>query len=62
MLRHFDAELRDLKFSLLAMAGQVEEMIALTHQSLLERSDAKAHQVNQLDKGVDELELRLDQA
>jgi phosphate transport system protein len=62
MARHFDNELRDLKFSLLAMAGQVEEMIALTHQSLLERSDAKAHQVNQLDKGVDELELRLDQA
>jgi phosphate transport system protein len=62
MARHFDNELRDLKFSLLAMAGQVEEMIALTHGSLMERSDAKAHQVVALDKGVDELELRLDQA
>jgi len=62
MARHFDNELRDLKFSLLAMAGQVEEMIALTHASLMERSDAKAQQVIQLDKGVDELELRLDQA
>lgn len=62
MARHFDNELRDLKFSLLAMAGQVEEMIALTHASLMERSDANARKVNELDKGVDELELRLDQA
>jgi phosphate transport system protein len=62
MARHFDNELRDLKFSLLAMAGQVEEMITLTHASLMERSDANARQVNDLDKGVDELELRLDQA
>lgn len=62
MARHFDNELRDLKFSLLAMAGQVEEMVALTHVSLMERSDSKANQVCLLDKGVDELELRLDQA
>ncbi|BDU73001.1 phosphate signaling complex protein PhoU [Mesoterricola silvestris] len=62
MARHFDNELRDLKFSLLAMAGQVEEMILLTHTSLLDRSDADARRVNDLDKGVDELELRLDQA
>ncbi len=62
MARHFDNELRDLKFSLLAMAGQVEEMILLTHNSLMERSDADARRVNDLDKAVDELELRLDQA
>jgi phosphate transport system protein len=62
MARHFDNELRDLKFSLLAMAGQVEEMIVLTQAACTERSDAKARQVTQLDKGVDELELRLDQA
>ena len=62
MARHFDNELRDLKFSLLAMAGQVEEMIKLTHDSLIGRNDAQARQVNDLDKGVDELELRLDQA
>lgn len=62
MGRHFENELRDLKFSLLAMAGQVEEMIDLTRQSLQERSDAKADQVNAMDEGVDELELRLDQA
>jgi phosphate transport system protein len=62
MARHFDNELRDLKFSLLAMAGQVEEMIVLTQAAYTERSDAKARQVTQLDQGVDELELRLDQA
>ena len=62
MTRHFENELRDLKFSLLAMAGQVEEMIQLTQQSLVERSNAKADQVSVLDKSVDEDELRLDQA
>jgi len=62
MGRHFDNELRDLKFSLLAMAGQVEEMIDLTRKALLERSDPKADQVIALDKQVDEMELRLDQA
>ncbi len=62
MARHFDNELRDLKFSLLAMAGQVEEMLTLTQEALMERSDAKARRVSELDKGVDELELRLDQA
>jgi phosphate transport system protein len=62
MTRHFENELRDLKFSLLAMAGQVEEMIALTHQSLIERSNPKAERVAVLDKTVDEYELRLDQS
>ena len=62
MARHFENELRDLKFSLLAMAGQVEEMIELTRLSFQERSNAKAEQVAALDKNVDELELRLDQA
>ena len=62
MARHFENELRDLKFSLLAMAGQVEEMISLTRQALTERSVAKAEQVAALDQGVDEMELRLDQA
>ena len=62
MARHFENELRDLKFSLLAMAGQVEEMIDLTQRSFRDRSNAKADQVMALDKNVDELELRLDQA
>ena len=62
MGRHFDNELRDLKFGLLAMAGQVEEMIGLTCQALLERSNAKVEEVHTLDQGVDEMEIRLDQA
>jgi phosphate transport system protein len=62
MGRHFDNELRDLKFSLLAMAGQVEEMIELTRKALQERIDSKADQVIALDKQVDEMELRLDQS
>jgi phosphate transport system protein len=61
MMRHFDNELRDLKLSLLSMAGQVEEQIALTQQALLERSNAKAERVSVLDKVVDETELKLDQ-
>jgi phosphate transport system protein len=60
-MRHFDYDLRDLKFGLLAMAGQVEEMITLTEQALTERSNAKAGQVGELDKGVDGAELKLDQ-
>ena len=62
MPRHFENELKDLKASLLAMAGQVEEMIALTREAYSERSDTKADQVSTLDQGVDQLELRLDQA
>ena len=62
MARHFENELRDLKFSLLAMAGQVEAMIDLTQEAFIERSNAKADQVKVLDQSVDELELRLDQA
>jgi len=61
MMRHFDYELRDLKFGILAMAGQVEEMITLTEQTLLERSNPKAERVSELDKAVDATELKLDQ-
>jgi len=61
-MRHFDFELRDLKFGILAMAGQVEEMITLTEQALLERSVPKAERVSELDRGEDLAELKLDQA
>jgi phosphate transport system protein len=60
-MRHFDYDLRDLRFGLLAMAGQVEEMITLTEACLQERSNAKADQVAELDRRVDESELKLDQ-
>jgi len=62
MARAFDAELKELKFILLDMAGQVEEMLHLTHQALMERSNHKAEVVTRLDRNVDEAELKLDQA
>jgi phosphate transport system protein len=62
MVRPFDADLKGLKFSLLDMAGQVEEMLHLTHQALVERSSHKAEVVCRLDRAVDEAELKLDQA
>jgi len=61
MARHFDAELNGLRFGLLDMAGRVEEMLQLTHQALMERSNHKAEQVGKLDRQVDEDELKLDQ-
>ena len=61
MPRPFDAELRDLKLGLLAMASQVEEMLHLTQQAFAERSSHKAERVSMLDPLVDEAELRLDQ-
>ena len=62
MARHFDAELNGLRFGLLDMAGRVEEMLHLTHQALVERSNHKAEQVARLDRAVDQAELKLDQA
>ncbi len=61
-MRHFDYDLRELKFALLAMAGQVEEQLTLTEQTLNERSNAKAERVADLDREVDAAELKLDQA
>jgi phosphate transport system protein len=60
-MRHFDLDLRELKNGLLAMAGQVEEMIILTEQCLQERSNAKAERVLSMDDGVDASELKLGQ-
>jgi phosphate transport system protein len=62
MVRHFDSELQDLRDGLMAMAGQVEEMIDLSKAAVSEGSAAKAEQVKALDRLVDEQELKLDQA
>ncbi len=62
MLRHFDSELQDLRDGLMAMAGQVEEMIDLSQAAVREGSSDKAEQVKALDRLVDEQELKLDQA
>jgi phosphate transport system protein len=62
MIRHFDQELKELRDGLMAMAGQVEEMLELTQQALQERNPDKAQRVLDLDQAVDQAELRLDQA
>ncbi len=62
MVRHFDSELQDLRDGLMAMAGQVEEMIDLSREAVSEGSSAKADRVKELDRKVDEQELKLDQA
>ncbi|MBI4911150.1 MAG: phosphate signaling complex protein PhoU [Acidobacteria bacterium] len=62
MTRHFDAELKDLKSGLVAMAGQVEEMIDLAMAAMVRRSDALAEHVMELDRRVDEMEIALDRA
>lgn len=59
-MRQFDQELRDLRDGILSMAGLAEEMIDLTIQALTERSKAKGDQVMNLDRGLDEWELKLD--
>ena len=60
-MRHFDLELKDLREGIMAMAAAVEEMIELTMQAVSERSEAKAERVHQLDRQLDEWELKLDQ-
>jgi phosphate transport system protein len=62
MSRHFDTELKELKNGLVLMAGQVEEMIDLTVAVMTKRSDTLAEHVMDLDRGVDEKEVALDQA
>lgn len=59
-MRQFDQELKDLRDGILVMAGLAEEMIDLTIQALEERSQAKADQVQGLDRRLDEWELKLD--
>ncbi len=62
MVRHFDSELQDLRDGLMAMAGQVEEMIDLSQAAVSEGSSGKAEEVKAMDRLVDEQELKLDQA
>ena len=62
MVRHFDSELQDLRDGLMAMAGQVEEMIDLSQAAVSEGSSTKAEEVKAMDRLVDEQELKLDQA
>jgi phosphate transport system protein len=60
-MRLFDTELKELRDGIMAMAGIAEEMIDLTIQALVERSSSKADKVPQMDRQLDEWELKLDQ-
>ncbi|HJW34413.1 MAG TPA: PhoU domain-containing protein, partial [Holophagaceae bacterium] len=60
-MRVFDTELKTLREGIMAMAGLAEEMIDLTIHALAERSEAKVLRVQELDRQMDEWELKLDQ-
>jgi phosphate transport system protein len=60
-MRVFDTELKTLREGIMAMAGLAEEMIDLTIHALVERSEAKVLRVQELDRQMDEWELKLDQ-
>jgi len=57
----FNNELETLKNDILAMGGLVESQLTLAVAALLEKNSAKAIQVIQNDKSVNELERRIDQ-
>ena len=66
MDRPFDVELRELRKTLLHMAAQVEESIALSVRSLTERKEELAREVlrnedliNRFDLAIDEIGMRL---
>ena len=62
MERPLDQELDHLRQVLLRMAGLVEAMIADAMQSLLQRDQDKAAGVIAADKGIDLLEIEIDEA
>jgi len=59
-MRHFDLELKELRDGIMAMASVAEEMIDLTISALTERSRVQADRVPELDRQMDEWELKLD--
>jgi phosphate transport system protein len=62
MERHFDQELDHIRQELLRMGGFVEAMIADSMQALLERDQDEATGVIVADKGIDLLEMQIDEA
>src|SRR5215207_8532389 len=61
MERHFDQELDHIRQELLRMAGLVEAMIADAMQALVERDQDRATGVIVADKGIDLLEMQIDE-
>ena len=60
MERHFDLELDDLKKTLLAMGGMVEETINKAVSSLKNLSPKEAREVITADRRIDEIEIEID--
>ena len=58
--RHFEDELEKLKQCLVAMAGLAEEQVARAVRSLTERDTELAEEVMRRDRGIDDLELQVD--
>ena len=60
-LRHFHEELELLKARLVSMSGHAEEAVQLAVDALVERDEAKAGMVIEMDNAIDELELEIDE-
>lgn len=57
---HFDVQLHDLQEMLIRMGIKVEEMIDKAMQALLERDEALARQVVEMDDIVDDMDLSIE--
>ena len=60
MQRHFDEELQQLKEKLLRMSSLVEEVIATSIKSLVDRDAGLAEKVIQSDNAIDMFEIEID--
>lgn len=60
MERHFDLELEELKKTLLAMSGMVEEAISKAVTSLEKLSPELAQEVISADRRIDQIEIEID--
>jgi phosphate transport system protein len=60
-MRHFDKEIEHLKELLLRMGAMVEDQINQSIHALLERDSAIAERVIDADRGIDQMELEIDQ-
>ena len=59
-MTHYDAEMAELKESLLAMASHAETAVARAIRALVDRDEALARQVEEDDNVLDQFEIRID--
>ena len=62
MMSHVEEDLEHIRAELVAMAGQVEEMIADATRAMVERDSEIAEAVIRTDPAIDTLEKRIDEA